>query len=364
MNYLHRKARQIKNSVPLLRRLYARLQRGNDQPSSLSSTDYETRLASETRTYKDVEDINVLPGIFHYWSNKYLRPMLEEYGVSNPDQFFAKYLFESAEKCGHAAPTFVSIGAGNCDTEVRVAKLLKDAGLQCFSIECLDMNRHMLQRGTEMAVREGVAEHIAVVEGDFNQWRANKQYVAVMANQSLHHVVNLEGLFDEIKRVLNPKGYFVTSDMIGRNGHQRWPEALTAVENFWSELPQGYRYNQQLNRHEDVYKNWDCSIEGFEGIRAQDILPLLIERFDFHLFIGFANVIDIFVDRSFGHNFKAGEEWDRAFIDRVHTFDEAGLSAGTLTPTHMMAVLTTQPPSQNFYARGLSPRMSIRMPRS
>ncbi len=34
----------------------------------------------------------LLPRIFHYWSNKYLRPMLEEFGVSNPDQFFAKYL--------------------------------------------------------------------------------------------------------------------------------------------------------------------------------------------------------------------------------------------------------------------------------
>ena len=41
----------------------------------------------------------------------------------------------------------------------------------------------------------------------------------------------------------------------------------------------------------------------FEGIRAQDILPLLVERFTFDEFIGFGNVIDPFVDRSFGPNF-------------------------------------------------------------
>lgn len=361
MNYVYRAARRIKNSVPLFRRLYSRW-RAIGSHVRADNADYRNRLAAETRIYKDVENINVLPEIFHYWSNKYLRPMLEEYGVSNPDQFFAKYLHESARKSGAASPIFVSIGAGNCDTEVRVAKLLREAGLSGFVIECLDMNGHMLQRGKEMAIREGVAEHIVLVEGDFNQWRAGKQYTAIMANQSLHHVVNLEGLFDEIKRVVHPNGYFITSDMIGRNGHQRWPEALEAVQNFWRELPSAYRNNRQLDRHEDVYQNWDCSVEGFEGIRAQDILPLLLERFHFVLYIGFANVVDIFIDRSFGHNFDANQEWDRAFVDRLHDYDEQAFRRGSLTPTHMMAVMTAGSLVQRSCSRGITPEQSVRRP--
>ena len=50
---------------------------------------------------------------------------------------------------------------------------------------------------------------------------ANHEYDAVIANQSLHHVTNLEGLFDAIRHSLHPTGVFVTSDMIGRNGHDR-----------------------------------------------------------------------------------------------------------------------------------------------
>jgi SAM-dependent methyltransferase len=243
---------------------------------------------------------------------------------------------------------------------VRVAKLLREAGLGGFVIECLDMNGHMLQRGKEMAIREGVAEHIVLVEGDFNKWQAGKQYTAIMANQSLHHVVNLEGLFDEIKRVMHPNGYFITSDMIGRNGHQRWPEALEAVQEYWRELPAAYRYNRQLDRHEDVYQNWDCSVEGFEGIRAQDILPLLLERFRFVLYVGFANVVDIFIDRSFGHNFDVNQEWDRAFIDRLHECDEQAFKKGSLTPTHMMAVMTTGSLVQRSCSRGITPEQSVR----
>jgi len=188
-------------------------------------------------------------------------------------------------------------------------------------------------------------------------------YDGIMANQSLHHVVNLEGLLAEVRRGLAPRAFFVVDDMVGRNGHMRWPEALAAVRTFWRELPNGYRYNRQLERHERTYRNWDCSTESFEGVRAQDILPLLVERFHFHLFIGFGNVIDVFVDRSFGHNFDAEAAWDQDFVDRVHAFDEQGFAAGTLTPTHMMAVMTAEPDGDGAFARGLSPAMSVRRPR-
>lgn len=353
--------RRLKNKYPALRWLQAR---SVQAARSLREDEenYQVRMTQETRAYKDVEDISILPQICHYWAHTYVRPLLEEYGVSHPDQFFAKFLRVSAERCQDDAPTFLSIGAGNCDAEVRIAKLMKEAGLSRFVIDCLDMNPHTLQRGRELAEREGLGDHLAFVEGDFNKWTASRLYTGVMANQSLHHVVGLEHLFDEVKSMLNPRGYFVVSDMIGRNGHQRWPEALEALHRFWQELPSEYRYNVQLSRHEELYENWDCSISGFEGIRSQDILPLLIDRFNFRLFIPFGNVIDIFVDRGFGHNFKADQAWDKSFIDRVHAFDEESLQTGALTPTHLMAVLTTQKDEPAEYSRGLEPAKCVRWP--
>ena len=356
--WFYRAARSAKNGSPLLQRLYTSLKKTRMQRGSTESA-YAARLAAETQTYQDMEDINVLPPIFHYWSNKYLRPMLEEFGVSNPDQFFAKFLRESSDACGDSDPVFLSVGAGNCDTEVRVAKLMRDAGLTRFTIECLDMNPHTLERGRELAQREGVSEQLSFLQGDFNRWVGTRKYAGIIANQSLHHVLELEHLFDEIKRALKPNASFITSDMIGRNGHLRWPEALAAVQRFWAELPSGYRYNRQLERREQMFEDWDCSTEGFEGIRAQDVLPLLIERFHFKLFIAFSNVTDIFIDRSFGHNFNAEQAWDRDFVDRLHAFDEEGIKDGTLTPTHLMAVMTTSPVACQS-SRGLTPEKSVR----
>jgi SAM-dependent methyltransferase len=324
--------------------------------------DNESRLKKELETFDENINIHELPDIFHYWSNKYLRPMLEEYDIAHPDDLFVKYMFDSASICGVAKPIFVSIGSGNCDTEVRIAKRLQEKGLQDFCIECLDLNPNMLKRGRELALKEGVVTNMSFIELDFNKWKADKEYISVIANQSLHHINNLEGVFGEIKKSLHKNGTFITSDMIGRNGHQRWPEALSALHDFWKELPEDYKYNHQLKRSEDMYENWDCSREGFEGIRAQDILPLLIKNFNFELFIGFSNVIDIFIDRGFGHNFDVNNKWDTDFIDKVHQFDEDSIRSGTIKPTHIMAVMKQHPVSNPNYSRNFSPEYCMRDP--
>lgn len=325
------------------------------------NADYQNKIEAEKNLFAGNLDVHALPEIFHYWSHNYVRPMLEEVGFSHPDELFAKFLLESAQRGGGTeAPVFLSIGSGNCDTEVRVAKLLLERGMVDFSIECMDISTVMLQRGRELAAREGVERHLAFSEGDFNLWRSQRKYDGIMANQSLHHVLNLEGLFDEVKSALVNNAYFVTSDMIGRNGHQRWPEALEHVQRFWSELPLDFRHNLLLDRYEETHDNWDCSVEGFEGIRSQEVLPLLLERFQFYIYVGFGNVVDPFVDRCFGHHFDRQGKWDRRFIDRVHEVDEQGFRDGSLKPTHMMAVLTVGTPPARRYARGLSPEQSVR----
>jgi SAM-dependent methyltransferase len=323
--------------------------------------DYSTRLAAEAARFREDLDVHALPAIFDYWSNRYLRPRLQAFGFSDPDDFFAERLSACLSKSGPGA-RIVSLGAGNCDTEVRICQALIERGHTDFAIECLEINSAMLDRGRVLAETSGVAAQLHFRVADLNGWAPDGRYDAVMANQSLHHIVELERLFDGVKRSLAPHGRFVVSDMIGRNGHRRWPEARAIVEEFWPQLPRHYRYHRQLSRQEDDFLDWDCSVEGFEGIRSQDILPLLCQRFGFDVFIGFANVIDPFIDRGFGHNFDAEAAWDRAFIDGVHERDTAEIAAGRIKPTHMLAVLCSEGPGDSRYDGGLSPMAAVRDP--
>lgn len=330
------------------------------QASAPLPFDYEAKIAKERDIYANCVNVHDLPAIYHYWSNRYLRPKLEQFGLSHPIDLFTTQLRRQCVRDVNVQNEFFSIGSGNCDTEVELAQALRAQGFNNFRIECLDLNEAMLERGKQLAAERGVSAHLAFVPGDFNKWQPRKQYDAVMAHQALHHVLQLENLFASIKRALKPDGLFVVSDMIGRNGHMRWPEALSIVHEFWRELPDSYRYNHQLKRHEELYENWDCSNEGFEGIRAQDILPLLVKNFNFELFIGFGNVISPFIDRGFGHNFNPEREWDRAFIDRVHARDEAEMRAGRIKPTQMLAVLRNEEVVEPKYGPPLTPEFSMR----
>lgn len=326
---------------------------------SIADQDYDARVRQETERFAGEIDVNALPGIFHYWSHNHVRPMEEALGFANPDELFANNILKHAADIAHA-PAVISIGSGNCDTEVRVATALRAAGLAQFTIECLDLTEAMLARGRELAQAAGLAAHLRFTRADFNAWRAAGRYDVVMANQSLHHVVELEHLFDAIAEAMGDTGIFITSDMIGRNGHQRWPEALAILQEFWAELPPTHRYNQQLRRQEDAFMDWDCSAEGFEGVRAQDILPLLIERFGFKLFLAFGNVVTPFVDRSFGHHFDAEGAWDRDFIDRVHARDQHEIESGRIKPTHMMAVMCNDRSSRPVTYKHLTPAFCVR----
>jgi SAM-dependent methyltransferase len=329
-------------------------------PARSRDDSYASRLEQERRHYDGVATFDDLPPIYHYWSHTFVRPMLEPLGCSNPKEFFARYLRESAARAGASRPTFLSIGSGDANNEVEIARLLESAGLESFTIECIELNRALIERATAAARQAGVERHLIFSEQDFNTWKPQRVYDGIMANQSLHHVTRLESLFDGIREALAPGAYFIASDIIGRNGHQRWPESRRIVEQFWDELPPAYRYHRQLKRHEEQFLDWDCSSEGFEGVRSQDVLPLLIERFAFPVFIGFGSAIDPFVDRGFGPNFNADSGWDRDFIDRVHQRDERGLLARELTPTHMLAVMSLEPSDRPYYARDLTPQDSVR----
>jgi len=308
---------------------------------SINKDNYENRINNELNFYKDCHNVHDLPDIFHYWSNKYLLPKQTPFGFSNPDEFFVSSCKKHCIKnLKLKVVKILSIGSGNGELEIKIASELSKAGVTNFSIECMDINKNMLDRTMALAKDKGVGQYIKTIKGDFNKWKPDSKYNLILANQSLHHVLELEHLFDSIYNGLTQTGLFLTSDMIGQNGHMRWPEALEALEPFWNELSKEKKYNQMLKRQEDTYINHDCSTEGFEGIRAQDILSLLVQKFNFELFIPFANIIMVFIDRPFGHNFDIKNPNDTEFIDRVHFKDEELMIKGTLKPTQMLAVMT------------------------
>jgi SAM-dependent methyltransferase len=255
------------------------------------------------------------------------------------------------------------MGSGNCDFEIKIAKFLISKGYKNFQIECVDFNAEMMKRGKDAALENGVLQNMSFTVADANSWKASHIYEIAIANMALHHFIELETLFENIKDSLNPMiGRFIVYDMIGRNGHMRWPEALSIVNEYWPKMDNRYRFNNMLSRFDTTYINFDCSKSGFEGIRAQDILSLLHEKFHFESFFGFANLIECFVDRSTGPNFDPNKIEDCRFIDEIHFRDEAEMASGVIKPTHMLAVMASKNVELLEFFDPMTPEFSIRHP--
>lgn len=332
---------------------------GDDLDAADARDGYGSRLQEEVAAYRQVTNVHDLPAIYGYWNAGHVDPLFAKSGFGTFEEFFFGPLRRACTNRPHAR--FVSLGSGNGDLELGLAQQLVAAGIANFTFERLELNDAMRERAVNDARAAGLTDRFRDVAADLNRWETERSADVVLANHSLHHVVDLEHLFAQVRTTLGPDGVFVVNDMIGRNGHMRWPEALDLVHRIWAAMPDRYRYNHQLGRHEPEYENWDCSTEGFEGIRAQDILPLLNQTFHAETFLAFANVIDLFVDRGFGHNFDPDRADDRAFIDAVARLDEAALELGVVKPTHLAAHLRTVPVPCRFL-EPFSPAWCVRPP--
>lgn len=324
-------------------------------------SDYASRAEAQIKQYESQQNIHDLPAIFHLWSNSYLTLRLRSvFGASGTTEFYTNFISEGFAKTG--INRVLSIGAGDAGIEIGIAKALRARGVAELRIDCLELSPVLVDRAARAIRQDGLQNEVSALVCDLNQWQPDTIYGAVMAHHSLHHVVGLEHLFAAVDTALAPGGYFVTQDMIGRNGHMRWPETLAAVNEIWGKLPIGFKYNHLLRRLEQQYDNWDCSKEGFEGIRAQDILPLCIEHFKFRRFLGWGGVLDAFIDRGFGPNFDPADPFDREIVRHIQVLEDGLIDGGYTKPTAMAAVMTKSAPAPPIVFRGRTPEFCLRPP--
>ena len=309
---------------------------------------YGDLVQEQIEQYRDTEVMHDLPAVFHRWSADHVQPGLQAvFGVADINGFYVEAFVASA--AGVAAPVFLSLGCGDGAVEIGVAQSLLARGIGQFRFVCYDLSDILLARFRD-AVPAELADRFELVTGDLNAQAFEAGFDTIMANHSLHHMVDLEGIFRAAYQALKPGGVFVAGDMIGRNGHMRWPEARLFVDFFWPFLTEPQRNNVQLRRHEAAFMDHDCSTEGFEGIRAQDVLPEILRQ-GFHpwKFFGFGGFVDVFTDRCFGPNLDVANPNDVFLAQRIGVLNEVLLDAGLIKQTMMLAYFTKQPREAAFF---------------
>lgn len=322
----------------------------------------DSRLQQEIAQFRDQEVIHSLPKIQSYWSEKFLRPKFRAIGFDGMWDFYVKSVLQLRLAFEQETLLIVSIGSGNCDIEIELATRLALQGEKNFSIQCVDINEAMLKRGYEKAKAKKLEQYFSfrccrVTEVDY----APRTVHCWFANQSLHHIQELEHLFDTIYYSLAECGVFLLGDMIGKNGHTFWPESLFFVNLLWEMIEDSKKIDVRKNSMDKFYPNTDHSSIGFEGIRSQDILPLICERFHSQSFLGFSSIVRPFISRSYGPNYAPSDPADCFFIDFVGKLDDQLIDQNICKPTQCFGAFGTSVSVSPICYRHWTPEFCVRI---
>jgi SAM-dependent methyltransferase len=228
---------------------------------SRSIESYEARTTAELAAYAKAEagTVHDLPPVHHLWGERFVTPLFDEVGVSGGDELWLRSIAEQCRRTEPEPARVVSLGAGNGEAELQLVARLSERGVTNLELVLLELNPAMIRRAVQNAERLGLRERVSTEQVDLNTWVAREPTDVYLAVHILHHVVGLEHLFDQIASSLHPAGVLLVNDIVGRNGHVRWPEAGGLARRIWNTTPERYRYNHYTHEVDIEFPDADSS---------------------------------------------------------------------------------------------------------
>jgi ubiquinone/menaquinone biosynthesis C-methylase UbiE len=223
----------------------------------------------------------------------------------------------------------LSLGSGPGGVEINFAQMAPLA-----QIVCIDVNPELLSLGRQRAKEAGL--NMTFKEGDLNTIELpQNEFDLVFNHASLHHVIELERLSEQIERTLRPGGELYIVDVITRNGYRMWDETREVVKSLFKTLPSRFRLNHTAYgnvRIDDEIWEADTSEHSMECIRSEDILPVLNRKFSARVYVPYFSISRRFFDTMYGPNYNLENPLDRALLDWIWELDLHYLATARLRP--------------------------------
>jgi SAM-dependent methyltransferase len=156
----------------------------------------------------------------------------------------------------------LSLGSGYCGNELDFARGV-DAPCR---VHCTDINEDLFFQAQEVAAQEGLEISFRVEDLNFIKIEPNR-YHMIFAHAVLHHVINLERLYAQIVRGLKPDGIFHLVEVVGQNRKLIWDENEAFANQLLGYLPRRVVGDHRIQILPEE--------EGMEGIRQEEIIPLM-----------------------------------------------------------------------------------------
>ncbi len=168
-------------------------------------------------------------------------------------------------------------GTGILERQVQQKNLFK-------RIEAFDFADEVIRQAKESAHKEGlkISYHVA----DLNKLKLKKNYYHfIFANSVLHHLKNLEFVYNQISQALVDGGIVFINEYVGPSQFQYTDKQTEIINNILDILPK--QYKKRVTDHKSLKPHfYPASIDYMndhdpsEAVRSKEIIPLLKKKFD------------------------------------------------------------------------------------
>ena len=211
----------------------------------------------------------------------------------------------------------------------------------------MDLNPRIYDTALRRATGEGLP--IRFQSLDLNRVALEPGYFDVIyAVASIHHILNLEHLLEQLHRGLKDDGRLVILDIIGKTQVEFWRENVEYAAKVVKRLPGRYRdagVNRPWKRlFFDPYTIISPYVEpeiqkGMEGIRQEEIVPLLEGWFrPEKVFYYDAYMRLICTNPILGPRLDPDNPLDRAVLQSLIDEEMAVIASGRVRPTEVFGV--------------------------
>ena len=220
----------------------------------------------------------------------------------------------------------LSLGSGYCGNEIGLAKGLASRHI----ITCTDINEEIFSDARKRVQQENLSIEFRVEDLNFIKIPKGECDL-IFAHAALHHIINLEYLLDQIVDGLSDNGVFHLVEVTGMNRKLIWDENERFANALLSLMPDRITRKLRLDVRAEA--------EGMEGVRQEEILPLLHKRFRpiFEWRHG-AFMRFICTHPDLGRYFDPADNEARRYLDFLIDCDESSVRRGVLKPLELWGV--------------------------
>ena len=217
-------------------------------------------------------------------------------------------------------------GAGRLERE------LLQGGI-CQSFHGIDVSAEAVKTAQETAAREHLPLTYEVGDLNFIKLPADT-YDLVVAQTSLHHVLFLEKVAEQVHRTLRPGGYLWIHDFIGETQGQYDEKRLTLINQVLAFLPEKFRTNAVTGRVlEEVKRPRPGNLMSpFECIRSAEIVPCFERWFETEWKAEFGAFMQIVLPPGTRAAYTENED-TRALFEALRLLDHLCVEEGMTKPT-------------------------------